>query len=176
MSYVKLLLSPLSMVAVYFVVLLVVLVVLIAAHLLQWGINKLTGGKAKLVDRLQSRADQAFSRRPAEALTAVALPVYGWFASLPLVMARELGEDGAPLWLAQGCAGVALAGAMAMFYGALWMNDVAGQRRSVATIVVGAVTAGAYLGLLVEPDLAIRWARLWKGFAWAGLEMMLDGS
>lgn len=175
MSYAKLLFSPLSIVAVCFAFFLIAMVALIVAYLLQWGFNKLTGGKAKPVDRLQSKVDDLFSRRPGEALAAVALPMHGWFASLPLAMARELGEDGAPVWLAQACAAVALSGATALFYGALWMSDVPGRRRALFTGIIGAATGGAYLWFQMEPDLAMRWARVWKGFAWAGLEMMLNG-
>ncbi|MFN7934597.1 MAG: hypothetical protein U0R19_14800 [Bryobacteraceae bacterium] len=174
MAYGKLLLSPLSVVAVYFVLLMVTLVVLIVAYLLQWLITKLTGINTRPVHRLQSRIDSLISKQPAAAMAMLAVPVHGWYSALPLVMARELGQDGAPLWLAQTCVILALATVTALFFGAAHLNDVPNRHRNLGTALVGATTVSAYLYFLFEPDAAIRSARVWKSMAWAGLEMMLN--
>ena len=174
MAYGKLLLSPLSVVAVYFVILMIALVVLIVAYLLQWLIMKFTGTKRKPVHQLQSRIDSLIAKQPAAVMAMLAVPVHGWYSALPLVMARELGQDGAPLWLTQTCAVLALAAVTALFFVAAHLHDVPSRHRNIGTAVVGTSTVCAYLYFWFEPDSAIHSARVWKTMAWAGLEMMLN--
>lgn len=173
MAYGKLLLSPLSVVAVYFACTVIVVLLLIVAHVLQWLGNKLTRGKARVVQQAQSAVDSFVEKYAAVAMAVVAVPIHGWYASSPLVMVREIGEGGGPSAAAHAAALFALVLAAALVYGVLWLADEEHRRRLAASGVVGVATLGAYVWLLTAPDTAIRLARAWKTVAWAGLEMML---